>query len=213
PLRYRTEPDHIEALVATGAIERAMEMLRQLERRNEIVPRPWIEAALPRVRALVGGARGEAAAAAADLAAALDSPTAPDTGAYAMARSLLVLGQLERRLGHRRAAGERLDRAAALFDALPAPAWTAQTRQEIDRLGRRRGAGEGLTPAEIRVVELIASGLTNRVVAERLVLSPKTVEAHLARAYAKLGIRSRAELGRRIASGSAPWIEVDDPTL
>jgi DNA-binding CsgD family transcriptional regulator len=41
--------------------------------------------------------------------------------------------------------------------------------------------------------------MTNREVAERLSLSPKTVEAHLARAYAKLGIRSRAELGRLMA--------------
>ncbi len=112
---------------------------------------------------------------------------------------MLVLGRLERQLGRRRNAGQRLDRAAALFDALMATAWAAQARQEIDRLGRRRGAGLELTPAEAQVVQLIAEGRTNRDVAERLVLSPKTIEAHLARAYAKLGIRSRAELGRRLA--------------
>jgi len=137
----------------------------------------------------------------------------PPAHAFATARSLLVLGGLERRIGHRRLAGERLDRAAALFDALPAPPWADRTRQEIDRLGRQRGAGEGLTPAEARVVDLTARGLTNRAVAEQLVLSPKTIEAHLARAYAKLGIRSRAELGRRLAVQKVPSTETDDPAM
>ena len=216
PLRYGTEPDHVEALVALGDTDRAAERLGRLEQRHEILPRQWIAAALPRTRALVQAARGETEAAARDLAEAVDAngATTPDlASAYADARNLLVLGQLERRLGHRRTAGERLDRAAALFDALPAAAWAARTRHEIDRLGRRRGAGEGLTPAENRVVELIASGLTNRAVAERLVLSPKTVEAHLARAYAKLGIRTRAELGRRVARGGTLSSEADDPAL
>ncbi len=213
PLRHRTEPDHIEALVATGATDRAAEVLARLERRHEVVPRPWIAASLPRSRAPVQAARGDVAGAAADLASAIDSEADPAADPFAQARALLVLGQLERRLGHRRAAGERLDRAMALFDALPAPTWAAQARQEIDRLGRRRDAGEGLTPAETRVVELIATGLTNRAVADRLVLSPKTVEAHLARAYAKLGVRSRAELGRHLAAAGGPPNEVDDLSL
>ena len=55
-----------------------------------------------------------------------------------------------------------------------------------------------LTPAEQRVAELAASGMTNRGVAGLLFISPKTVEATLARIYRKLGIRSRAELGRRM---------------
>ncbi len=199
PLRHRTEPDHIEALVATGATDRAAEMPTWLERRNELVPRPWVAASLPRSRALLQAARGDVVGAAAGVANAIDSGADNTSDSFPAARHLLVLGQLERRLGHRRAAGERLDRAIALFDDLPAAAWVARARQEIDRLGRRRDAGEGLTPAETRVVELIATGLTNRAVADRLVLSPKTVEAHLARAYAKLGVRSRAELGHRLA--------------
>ena len=204
PLRHRTEPDHIEALATIGAADRACEVLARLERRQAVLPRPWIAAALPRSRALVRAAGGDAEGAADELAGALTGEAAGTMGgggAYAAARALFVLGRLERRLGRRRSAGDRLDRAVELFDALPAPAWARQTRAEIDRLGRRRGAGEELTPAEARVVELIAAGLTNRAVAERLVLSPKTVEAHLARAYAKLGIRSRAELGRRMADG------------
>jgi DNA-binding NarL/FixJ family response regulator len=57
-----------------------------------------------------------------------------------------------------------------------------------------------LTPAEQRVAELAASGLTNRQVAAALFISPKTVESSLARVYRKLNIRSRAELGARIAA-------------
>lgn len=57
------------------------------------------------------------------------------------------------------------------------------------------GALALLTPGERRVAELSATGLTNRLVAAALFISPKTVEVHLSRVYHKLGIRSRAELG------------------
>jgi FixJ family two-component response regulator len=48
------------------------------------------------------------------------------------------------------------------------------------------------------VAELAASGMTNRDVAAALFISPKTVESNLARIYRKLGINSRAELGRLV---------------
>lgn len=54
--------------------------------------------------------------------------------------------------------------------------------------------GAELTPAEERVVVMAASGVSNRDIAERLFLSPRTVECHLSHAYAKLGVRSKAEL-------------------
>ena len=61
-----------------------------------------------------------------------------------------------------------------------------------------------LTPSESKVAELVAGGLSNQEVADRLVISRYTVETHLKRVYAKLGVRSRAELaveaGRRPAS-------------
>jgi DNA-binding NarL/FixJ family response regulator len=115
----------------------------------------------------------------------------------------LVAGQLGRRAGQRRAAAAALDEAVRRFEALGAMVWLARTRREIAGLGldrRATGASRGpdaLTPSEARIAELAASGLTNRAVAERLLVSPKTVEASLARAYANLVIRSRAELGAR----------------
>ncbi len=213
PLRHRTEPDHIEALFAVGASDRAVDLLRQLEDRNERLPRPWIEVALPRLRALARAAVGDVAGGAVELAASLDTERVRPGQEFAVARGLLVLGGLERRLGHRRIAGERLDEAVATFEALPAPVWAARARHEIGRLGRHRDAGEQLTLAEARVVGLSARGLTNRAVADQLVLSPKTVEAHLARAYAKLGVRSRAELGRRYASLGEDPGRTDEPCL
>ena len=58
-------------------------------------------------------------------------------------------------------------------------------------------AGE-LTAQESRVADLVASGLSNREVAAELLISAKTVEHHLGRVYAKLGLRSRTELVRHI---------------
>jgi DNA-binding NarL/FixJ family response regulator len=57
------------------------------------------------------------------------------------------------------------------------------------------------------VAELAAGGLTNREVGEAAFLSPKTVEKVLSRVYRKLGIRSRAELGARMAAGGNGQVE------
>ena len=65
--------------------------------------------------------------------------------------------------------------------------------------GARRGAFRSAS-REQRVVELAADGLSNKEIAARLVVSVHTVEVHLSHAYAKLGVRSRAELARRILS-------------
>jgi DNA-binding CsgD family transcriptional regulator len=51
-----------------------------------------------------------------------------------------------------------------------------------------------MTPTEQRVAELTAAGMTNREVAGRMFVSPKTVEVNLTRIYRKLGVRSRAQL-------------------
>jgi DNA-binding CsgD family transcriptional regulator len=61
----------------------------------------------------------------------------------------------------------------------------------------RAPANGALTPAERRIAELLARGLTNREVAAELILAVHTVEATLTRIYGKLGVRSRSELARR----------------
>jgi DNA-binding CsgD family transcriptional regulator len=85
-----------------------------------------------------------------------------------------------------------------MFELLGAPSWIERTRAELERVGLRRAPDE-LTATERRVAELAATGLTNREVASKAFMSPKTVQANLARVYRKLGISSRAELGARMA--------------
>ena len=123
---------------------------------------------------------------------------------FERARTLLALGLLQRRRNERRRAQESLEQALAIFDELGAPLWAARARRELRPLGGRPTSRVTLTPAEQRVAELAASGLTNRQVAAALFISPKTVESTLARAYRKLGIRSRAELGAHVAAADRP---------
>lgn len=98
----------------------------------------------------------------------------------------------------RRTAQDLLERALCSFDELGAPLWAERARDQLARVRPDGGRAGELTATEKRVAHLAASGLTNRQVAETLFVSPKTVEATLARVYRKLGIRTRAELGRTI---------------
>jgi DNA-binding CsgD family transcriptional regulator len=72
-------------------------------------------------------------------------------------------------------------------------------RTELNAAGARprrewRRGVESLTPTELRIARLAAEGLTNREIAHGLYVSIKTVEAHLARVYAKLDITGRTKL-------------------
>ena len=78
------------------------------------------------------------------------------------------------------------------------PLWADRARAELVRANVGPRQSGQLTPSEQRVAELAASGMKNRDVATALFISPKTVEANLARIYRKLGIKSRAELGRHM---------------
>jgi DNA-binding CsgD family transcriptional regulator len=192
----RSEPFHIESLLALGEVGRAKEVLDYLEWRGRTLPRLWIDVTLPRARALVLAAEGDVTGALAeldemDLAAAEQLP-------FEYAWMLLVRGQLLRRAKQRRASADAFAEAGAIFDRLQAPVWLQRARTELDRVGLRQRAPDELTATEQRVAELAASGMTNREVAKAAFMSPKTVEANLARVYRKLGIHSRAELGARI---------------
>jgi DNA-binding CsgD family transcriptional regulator len=119
---------------------------------------------------------------------------------FELGRTLLVKGQIHRRRKEKLRAREALEQSIAIFERLGASLWLARAQTELDRVGLRHGSPDQLTPTEKSVAQLAASGLTNREIAERVFLSPKTVESNLARVYEKLGVHSRAALGARMAT-------------
>lgn len=92
--------------------------------------------------------------------------------------------------------------ATATFAALGARPWSERARAELRAAGERVHRGpdalDELTPQELQIAELAATGLSNRDIGERLFLSPRTISTHLYRIFPKLGIRSRAELSRSL---------------
>jgi DNA-binding CsgD family transcriptional regulator len=195
-------PDSVEALVATGDIDRARRLTDALERCGRTYDRPWALATSGRCRALLLASAGDLdAAAAAAERALIDHERLPMP--FELARTLLVQGQILRRRGQRRAARDALGRALTIFQEIGAPFWADMARNEIARIGVRRAPTQ-LTENEERVAHLAAAGHTNAEIAARLFMSRRTVEANLARAYTKLGIGSRAELGAAMARRHDP---------
>ncbi|HZC28299.1 MAG TPA: LuxR C-terminal-related transcriptional regulator [Gaiellaceae bacterium] len=191
-------PDEIEALIALDELDRAEPLTDALAARGRDLDRPWALATSGRCRALLSAARGDLEMALVELDRALaehERLAMP----LELGRTLLMKGQIERRTRRKAAAKASFERALALFEQMGASLWAEKTRSELARVGLRPAAPTELTETERRVAELAASGLTNREVAAQLYMSAKTVEAHLRSAYRKLGIRSRAELGARLA--------------
>lgn len=190
--------DAVEALTALGRRAEAEPIRRWQRERSEALGRPELLAVAARLDGLALAAGGELERADELLAEALArQQQAPS--AYAEARTLLVRGQVQRRLRRRAAARASFAHAAERFDALGAVLWTGRARQELERLDGSRDGGAELTAAEVRVAARAAAGMTNRAAAAELFVSPKTIEATLTRVYRKLGIHTRAELGRWMA--------------
>jgi DNA-binding NarL/FixJ family response regulator len=194
PIALRFEPDWIEACVGCGDLDAAAAAFERLHLRHERLPRPWTTLGLARCRVLLDGARGtDTAPALAQLAEARAQVRA-DILPMDQARCLLIAGVAHRRARRRRQSREDLVAAAEGFRAIGALAFADRAETELARIGGRQSAPRGLTATEEMVARLAAAGRTNRVIADELFLSPKTVEANLARAYTKLGISSRAQL-------------------
>ncbi|WP_162940216.1 ATP-binding protein [Gryllotalpicola protaetiae] len=138
----------------------------------------------------------------------------------ALASALEDAGRLAMSQGWADLAVDSLSRALRLYADHGASSDAARARGLLRGLGVRRrlntatrpaSGWEGLTESEVAVVRLVARGLTNREVAERLYLSVHTVAAHLRNAFAKLSIKSRVELAHLEALESARQTKPPDP--
>lgn len=189
-------PDAVEALTGLDRADEAESLVDALERNGSRLGRAWMLAIGARCRAMVLAAAGDVDGAVGSARRALiehDRLPMP----FERARTQLLLGQLLRRHGSE--ATSVLRDALTTFEQLGTTLWASRVRAELAGATPRVRVGtpDALTPAEKRVAELAAVGMTNRDVAAKLFISAKTVEATLARVYRKLNIRSRAELGQR----------------
>jgi DNA-binding NarL/FixJ family response regulator len=91
--------------------------------------------------------------------------------------------------------------ALELFQRLALSPWEERARAELRASGetaRRRDPStrDQLTPQELQIAHLVTEGMTNREIGEQLFLSPRTIDYHLRKVFAKLQIASRADLVR-----------------
>lgn len=188
--------DYAEALLELGRIDDAVEVVDRWEADATRLHRDRVLAQVTRCRGLVAAARGDVEGAVTLLARAIEQHD--DAGdVFGRARALLALGVVRRRARQKRLAREAIEAALAGFEDLGAATWVEKAQAELGSIGGRSRV-EGLTAAERRVAVLVAEGRTNREVAAALFLGERTVAGHLTRVYAKLGVRSRAELARRL---------------
>ena len=188
--------DYAEALLELGRIDEAVRVIDFWEADAVRLCCKRVLAQVMRCRGLVAAARGAVDEAVSILErAAAEQEKAGDQ--FGQARALLAVGVLRRRSRQKRAARDAIDAALIGFERLGAATWAGKARDELGRIGGRTRE-EGLTAAEGRVAALVAEGRTNREVAAALFLGERTVAGHLTSIYAKLGVRSRTELARRL---------------
>ena len=200
PGAFPVAGDLVQTLCELGRGDEAAAVAARLRKLADAQDHPWGLATAARGEALIALLEGWDEAAQAALHEAAAAYARLDLG-FDRARTLLGLGRAQRR--HRKwgAARDTLTAGADAFSDLGAPGWADVARGEIERVGARRPAGDGeLTSAESRVVALAAEGLSNKEIALALVVTVHTVEVHLSRAYAKLGVKSRSQLAGALAA-------------
>ena len=197
PTMHRGAPDLVEACIRSGALDEAERRLTALEGQAAHTRLRWPAATAARCRGLLADEAGYEQ----EFETALELHGADM--AFERARTLLCLGMRRRRSRRRADARDALKPALAFFEAAGAEPWAQQARTELHAAGDTPRPStdhslRSLTPQELQVALVVAKGATNKEAAASLFLSPKTVEFHLGNAYRKLGLRSRAELVRRV---------------
>ncbi|MEH0936490.1 helix-turn-helix transcriptional regulator [Micromonospora psammae] len=162
----------------------------------------WARSAGHRMLGLLATAERQTPAAdetaAGHFTAAIDAATAAGRP-FDLAHTRLLHGELLRRRKQRGQALPELRAAYETFDRLGATPWRERARREIQAAGDQVASStpdilEDLTPQELQISRLAASGLTNKQIADRLFISPRTVGYHLYHVFPKLGVTSRSQL-------------------
>jgi RNA polymerase sigma factor (sigma-70 family) len=123
---------------------------------------------------------------------------------FDVARVRLALGTSLRRQRRLVEAREPLRAARDAFDDLGARGWAERARSELRATGedstrRAADAWDELTPQERQIARMVAQGLSNKEIAQRLYVSHRTVASHLYRMFPKLGVTSRAQVANAVA--------------
>ena len=184
--RSRLLPAYVEIMLGVGELDAANEGAAELARlaAHQAVPYLFACAALARGAVLLAsGAAHEALAALHEACASWQELEAP----YEGARTRELRGLAYRALGDGERASLELDAAAWAYRQLGATPDLARVEQPATAR-----SSKGLSARELEVLQLLASGRTNRAIATRLVLSEKTVARHVSNIFTKLDVSSRA---------------------
>jgi DNA-binding CsgD family transcriptional regulator len=192
--------EFIEAAVRAGVPERAAGPLRRLQQISRASGSDWALGVEARSRALV--CEGEEAE---SLYQEAIERLGRTRVRIALARAHLLYGEWLRREGRRVEARAQLRSAHEIYDEVGMEGFAERARRELVATGetvRRRSAEsrDDLTAQETQIARLAAEGRTNPEIAAQLFISARTVEWHLSKVFAKLGIRSRKDLGDALAS-------------
>ncbi|MEY9211315.1 AAA family ATPase [Thermobifida halotolerans] len=199
-IRLLSVPHYVEAAAHLGETERAAVALAGYERWANATEGPNELALAARCRALLSD--GEAARE--HFEEALRLHRRGGGGGIEEARTRMAYGTLLRRSRLPSAARPHLRAAVEAFTRLEAPLLLRQAKEQLRATGEALDAAapaptEGLTPQQEQIARLVAEGATNREIAQRLYISPRTVEHHLRNIFRQLQIRSRVELARLVS--------------
>jgi DNA-binding CsgD family transcriptional regulator len=191
-------PDHVEAAMRAGKPRLAAGPLARFTAWATAIKQPWATAVAARCAGLAAD-DGDAEAWFLRALAAHDGDGRP----FEQARTRLTYGEWLRRRRRRAEAREHLLAAASSFARLGARPWLARAETELRATGSAMPAVRvddmllaRLTPQELQVVRLAATGASNKEIAAQLFLSHRTVGYHLYKAFSKLGVSAREELAR-----------------
>jgi DNA-binding NarL/FixJ family response regulator len=189
PHRTKLLPAYIEIMLAVGAIQDARDACCELEEIAESFGIGVLSAMAEHARGAVVLADGDAQAALGSLRHAWQVWQEVEVP-YLAARVRVLMGLACRALGDDDGGELELDAARAVFTQMGA----TPDLVRIDSLTQRAPSGrpQGLTPRELQVLRLVATGKTNKAIATELFVSEKTVDRHVSNIFRKLNVPSRA---------------------